>query len=382
MATTTLDKANYITGKAKELASTVHSWTEFSNKMFDQEQGLVAKVFGRMPERKVFYDMPQYEEVNRIFLDLIKRFGVSDGAAPKKSGKFVVRVPKTVHSVLEVEAKTEGISLNQLALSKLSIPLKNSTNERELLIAEAFRKVYNGWSTDRVVIDPKLDAQFLKECRKIGLTQNDYELNHQLFDIRKSGKVSLPPATRRSQFRDYDQFEFASEIAFRFLQRRDCVSLDRILCDPEFRNQFDDYAKRLCPDISVLHLRAGALNLRKSHRLRPTDSKGPIYTLISAGKVEKMDLSKLPTDPAAYVFYEGSRPLFAGETVNLQSRIKRHMLTSEHKGLPIWLEEIIATDPLDLRYAVLPAVVLTNRLSWLRNFINKEHPILNYQKAA
>lgn len=38
----------------------------------------------------------------------------------KYSGKFVIRIPKTLHYQLSVEAKKEGVSLNQYALYKLS----------------------------------------------------------------------------------------------------------------------------------------------------------------------------------------------------------------------------------------------------------------------
>lgn len=37
------------------------------------------------------------------------------------SGKFVVRLPKSLHQRLVIEAQKEGVSLNQLALYKLSI---------------------------------------------------------------------------------------------------------------------------------------------------------------------------------------------------------------------------------------------------------------------
>ena len=36
------------------------------------------------------------------------------------SGKFIIRIPKTLHQKLAIEANREGISLNQLALYKLS----------------------------------------------------------------------------------------------------------------------------------------------------------------------------------------------------------------------------------------------------------------------
>ncbi len=40
-------------------------------------------------------------------------------SAEKYSGKFVVRLPKSLHQRLVIEADKEGISLNQLALYKL-----------------------------------------------------------------------------------------------------------------------------------------------------------------------------------------------------------------------------------------------------------------------
>lgn len=36
------------------------------------------------------------------------------------SGKFVVRIPKSLHQRLAIEAEKEGVSLNQLALYKLT----------------------------------------------------------------------------------------------------------------------------------------------------------------------------------------------------------------------------------------------------------------------
>ena len=48
-------------------------------------------------------------------------FAVPEPLAPDKfSGKFVVRIPKSLHCRLAVEAQREGVSLNQYALYKLS----------------------------------------------------------------------------------------------------------------------------------------------------------------------------------------------------------------------------------------------------------------------
>ena len=41
-------------------------------------------------------------------------------AETSASGKFTLRLPKTLHSRLTIEAKQEGVSLNQYALYKLA----------------------------------------------------------------------------------------------------------------------------------------------------------------------------------------------------------------------------------------------------------------------
>lgn len=47
-------------------------------------------------------------------------FQVNDLAAGNASGRFVARVPKSVHARLASRAKAEGVSLNALVLSLLS----------------------------------------------------------------------------------------------------------------------------------------------------------------------------------------------------------------------------------------------------------------------
>lgn len=42
-------------------------------------------------------------------------------ASNNYSGKFVVRLPKSLHQRLAIEAEKEGVSLNQLALYKLAL---------------------------------------------------------------------------------------------------------------------------------------------------------------------------------------------------------------------------------------------------------------------
>src|SRR3954451_15826606 len=101
-------------------------------------------------------------------------------------------------------------------------------------------------------------------CRKLGLTESDYHLNHALMDVRKSKKAPLPKATKRTEFRDYDEYQFASEIAIRVFQRTKGATLDRVLCDPLMALEFDQIARQLAPGQPALKLRCAVLNLRKT----------------------------------------------------------------------------------------------------------------------
>lgn len=62
------------------------------------------------------------EEARELWLEAAMESGVEIPEPNDKdySGKFVVRVPKSVHRTIAETAKEEGVSLNQYVLSKLS----------------------------------------------------------------------------------------------------------------------------------------------------------------------------------------------------------------------------------------------------------------------
>jgi len=372
-------KANFVLEQATVLAGNVKSWADFSAELFDQKKGLIARVFPEPMEREAFLDSSQYREVNKILLELMTRFGVKEGATPQKSGRILVRLPKSLHESLDVEAKREGVSLNQLAVSKLSVPLRESLDLATPLIVEAFTAVHDGYSTDRVVVDPQLNARFLAKCRSLGVHNSDYQLNHALLDIRKSGKAVLPKATKRTEYRDYDEYQFAAEIAIRILQRTKGVTLDQVLCDPIIAMEFDNIAMQLAPDQTPLKLRCAALNLRKTHRLGPSkaENKIPVFDLVMAGPLQTIAVQEIPEFPATYVVYDQTRPIFAGETENLQRRIEIHL----RGGLPRWLDTRVGFD-LTLKQSIVPSVKQDERRLWLSDFVLREKPLLNFQRVA
>jgi len=371
-------KADLVVQQAKSVAESVKNWADFNNTIFGQNDGLIAQTFPEEAERQMFYDSEQYRTVSKMRLQLMKKTGVEKGATPEKSGRVLLRLPKALHKALQVEASREGVSLNQLATSKLAMPLRERMDLNVYVIADAYSKVFDGYSTDRVVIDPELNAKFLAECRKGGLTSDDYHINHALLDIRKSGKAELPKATKKTEFRDYDEYIFAAEIAIRILQRSKGVTLDQILCDPMLALEFDRIAKQLAPAQTALKLRCAALNLRKTRRLGPTD-RTPIenVNLVTAGPMKLVRPGDLPTVPGVYSFFDTNRPLFAGGTDNLQHRIELHF----SGRLPKWLG---VEDDLScaLKYAPMPNDKGKERDAWLRRFIEEQRPLLNYQRVA
>lgn len=47
-------------------------------------------------------------------------FRIEEATAPRASGRFVARVPKSIHARLAARARAEGVSLNSLVVSLLS----------------------------------------------------------------------------------------------------------------------------------------------------------------------------------------------------------------------------------------------------------------------
>lgn len=370
-------KAKMIREQAETLSRSVKTWADFSVAIFGHDDGLIAKEFADEAERQLFYDSDEYKELCKMRQKLMHKFGVNKGGNPEKSGRVLVRLPRAIHKSLEVEAMKEGVSLNQLAVSKLTLPLRERVDLDLPIIVDAFTSVYDGYSIDRVIVDPELNSKFLAECARLGLRESDYRINHALMDVRKSKKFPLPKTTKRTEFNDFDDYLFASEIAVRLLQRSKGVTLDQILCDPAIAIEFDKIAKGLVKQ-PILKLRWAALNLRKTRRLRPIKEATDDLTvnLIPAGSVKTLEVGELPRTPGVYSFFDANRPLFAGETDNLQHRVKLHLGAK----MPEWVDIKSDFDYI-LKYAPMPASP-KHREDWLFDFIGHERPLLNYQKVA
>ena len=204
----------------------------------------------------------------------------------------------------------------------------------------AYLKVYNGWSSDEVLLQTKLNDLFLAECRRRMPDILSFDFNWTLLNLRKAG--GLRDISASKQRRDNsDAYLHAAEIAARFLEDRYSVNTDRVLCDPKLRAEYDREAKKIAPKVEPYLLRKASLTLRKSRRLQPelvlrvADWKKDIIAMPAADA--EQDAGKVPEQPGVYIFRDATGYLYIGESSNLHNRIKNHLDRSDRQSLANYL---------------------------------------------
>ncbi len=221
------------------------------------------------------------------------------------------------------------------------------------VIVEAFDAVSDGYSTDRVVADPQFNQRFVAECRRRDLRESVADLNRTLLNFRKQGGLAGRPRAKRTHFQDEDDYRFAAEIAARFLERRDGISLDAVICDDRRAAEFDQVAARIAPGYSPLQYRWAALGLRKAKKLEPelVGRVAPPVDVLQL-RVGEIIPDQIPMSQGVYLFIAADQLLYVGETENLRKRLKKHLEHSDNKGLAHWIWEY-GKDNLNLEIQVL-----------------------------
>lgn len=381
-------QAQQILKSANEIALSAESWADLSNALFDPEEGLVAKAYPTRESREGFVRSAEYRAIRQMIDSAAEKTGFIEGATPKnKSGRFVVRLPRTLHAALETEADNEGVSLNQLVVTKLAVQMSHLASGKipeMAAIAQAYLEVRDGFSTDRVVADPDMNQRFLRRCRELGLTGTGFDLNWMLFNGRKNKFFSDLPKTKNYTASKRDEFEFSSEMAVRFVQEQvsqreaRAVSLDKIICDPDLAAEFDRIAERLAPGFAPLDYRWVAFGVRKASGRYASKAKTvdlPEFDVL--GSTKGIKSSRIPTDQGLYLFRCDDDSLFVGDTDNLRNRIDRHFDSGGQDGLPDWLYEK-GSKNISLGIIPMPKVTQTSRKIVELGAVNRYRPFFNY----
>lgn len=247
-------------------------------------------------------------------------------------------------------------------------------------VRRAYQQVRNGYSADRVIADPQLNALFIEKCRELELTNSAFELNFALLNLRKQGKLRLGQS-KRTSFGDQDEYRFSSEIAIRYLERRDQTTIDRILCDPGQAAEFDSLCQTIAPGFLPVQYRWAALGLRKASCLKPEILARVVQaTTVFLVKLSDLMLDVVTSGPGLYIFYSEQAVLYVGESHDLRTRLKKHLDHSDSKGLARWLWEH-GSNPVSVEWHELPAGVSTRvRRALETELIRSRKPVFNVQR--
>ena len=243
-------------------------------------------------------------------------------------------------------------------------------------IEMAFQNTHRGFSTDRVLADPDLNANFITACRTHGLDDTTENLNRKLINLRKSGRLGGQTA-KRTQFDD-DEYRFAAEIATRHLERRDQITLDDILVNPDLANEFDEICRNFAPGYSSLRYRWSALSLRKSRNLRPEIINQAIPSKeVTLLKADQVNLDEISRSSGIYCFIAEQETLYIGEAGCLRTRLKKHLEHSDNKFLARWIWQH-GMDSLTIELHVFPDDVKTKvRKALETEMIRSRRPSFN-----
>jgi hypothetical protein len=115
-------RARELLTRARKLAQTSGlTWVEANNAIYGPG-GPFVRMFPSAKDRAAFAKTKESGEVDRLIDSLP---GPPVGPQRREySGKFNVRLPKSLHAALASEAEAEGVSLNQLVVAKLVLHLQ------------------------------------------------------------------------------------------------------------------------------------------------------------------------------------------------------------------------------------------------------------------
>jgi len=203
----------------------------------------------------------------------------------------------------------------------------------------AFCASHDGVSTDELLCDDeklgRFDAFVQQWAGAEAITVTVTEARHLLLNLRKSGK--LGPVVEKRYRGNHDSYKYVAETAARIAEDRHRTTVDRILCDPLMRSDFDGVAQQFQTVATPKDIRLAAMSLRKAKQLQPLVAQKllpPTRIIRLSVSVIRADGSQVPRVPGTYVFGTSSQCLYVGEADELHRRVvKEHCVHSDRQLL-------------------------------------------------
>lgn len=254
---------------------------------------------------------------------------------------------------------TQSVGLQMSLGFEVDSAGENSTGENQAgdtfdeAILEAFQQSHSGFSVDRVLLDPVFSERLLEAASSLGVSLTPTQLRRRVLQLRFIGAFtakSLQP-TEATIIPEsiLDRYEFASEIAWRFMtDRYPGWTLDDLMSDANGIVQFDRIASQLAPNCDPFQLRWATIKLRdrasklRNRATKPRKKPAKRKTANSPfGEIEPrdlhhIDLSVFEHRPAAVYRIEShdGKPLYIGETTDLKTRLTDHI--TPHASREFW----------------------------------------------
>ena len=117
-------KARVVLEFAEQRTARAADWVELSNPLFGLG-GMATEAFPTERQRTALCKTQEYKWILAL-MDRLPAPRVKElvELAASANGAISVRLPRSVHAALLVEARAEGVSLNQLCVSKLVAQLR------------------------------------------------------------------------------------------------------------------------------------------------------------------------------------------------------------------------------------------------------------------
>jgi hypothetical protein len=118
----TVDKSSQLLEFAELKSQECATWVELHNAIYGIG-GKFGELFPTAAARTTFAGSEEFKAIAALIESLPTPENV--GSVPAaSSGRFVLRLPRSLHASLSAEAEAEGVSLNQLCLAKLAVQLR------------------------------------------------------------------------------------------------------------------------------------------------------------------------------------------------------------------------------------------------------------------